>query len=65
MPARPIGSSCEIRRTPGCASSPFIRRSRSTLRDPGVGIGAVGYRDGDTIIWYWIGSHAEYDRLIS
>jgi len=25
---------------------------------------AVGVRDGDDIIWYWVGSHAEYDNLI-
>jgi hypothetical protein len=26
---------------------------------------AVGQLDGDTVIWFWIGSHAEYDRLLS
>jgi hypothetical protein len=25
---------------------------------------ALGIRDGDEIVWFWIGSHAEYDRLI-
>lgn len=25
---------------------------------------AVGQVDGDTVIWFWIGSHAEYDRLL-
>jgi len=25
---------------------------------------ALGYRDGDTFSWFWIGFHAEYDRLI-
>jgi len=25
---------------------------------------AVGIRDEDDIIWYWIGSHADYDKLI-
>ena len=24
----------------------------------------VGQIDGDTVIWFWIGSHAEYDRLL-
>lgn len=24
---------------------------------------ALGKRREDTIIWYWIGSHADYDRL--
>lgn len=26
---------------------------------------AVGQRDGVTMIWFWIGSHAEYDKLLS
>lgn len=26
---------------------------------------AVGQRDGDTMVWFWIGSHAEYDKLLS
>ncbi|MEN9221907.1 MAG: hypothetical protein Q6M04_05660 [Thermostichus sp. BF3_bins_97] len=25
---------------------------------------AVGQVDGDTMIWFWIGSHAEYDKLL-
>ncbi|GBO54861.1 hypothetical protein APA_2912 [Pseudanabaena sp. lw0831] len=25
---------------------------------------AVGQLDKDTIIWFWIGSHAEYDKLL-
>lgn len=30
----------------------------------GIGYRAVGVLDGDTVIWFWIGSHAEYDRLL-
>jgi len=26
---------------------------------------AVGFRTGDEMIWFWIGSHADYDRLLS
>jgi hypothetical protein len=26
---------------------------------------ALGVRSDDTMIWYWIGSQAEYDRLLS
>jgi mRNA-degrading endonuclease RelE of RelBE toxin-antitoxin system len=26
---------------------------------------AVGQLDGDTAIWFWIGSHAEYGKLLS
>ncbi|KJH71288.1 ParE family toxin-like protein [Aliterella atlantica] len=25
---------------------------------------AVGQLDGNTVIWFWVGSHAEYDRLL-
>jgi hypothetical protein len=31
----------------------------------GISFRAVGVRDGDTIVWYWIGSHADYDNLIA
>lgn len=29
----------------------------------GLNYRAVGIRDGQDIIWYWIGSHADYDKL--
>ncbi|HEY7155649.1 MAG TPA: hypothetical protein VH575_16930 [Gemmataceae bacterium] len=31
----------------------------------GLGWRALGLLEGDTISWFWIGSHAEYDTLIS
>ena len=31
----------------------------------GLGWRAVGVRSGEEMIWYWIGSHADYDALIS
>jgi len=30
----------------------------------GLGYRALGVRDGDEIVWFWIGSHADYDRLL-
>ncbi len=30
----------------------------------GLGYRALGLVEGDTISWFWIGSHAEYDTLI-
>jgi hypothetical protein len=30
----------------------------------GIGYHAVGVRVGDTVVWFWIGSHANYDRLL-
>lgn len=31
----------------------------------GIGYRAIGVRDGDRLIWFWIGSHADYDRLVN
>ena len=31
----------------------------------GRGWRALGLREGDAIYWFWIGSHAEYDKLIA
>ena len=31
----------------------------------GLGYRALGLRFDDTLVWYWIGPHAEYDHLIS
>jgi hypothetical protein len=31
----------------------------------GLGWRALGLLEGDTITWFWIGSHAAYDQLIS
>jgi hypothetical protein len=31
----------------------------------GIAHRAVGVRDGDAIVWYWIGSHADYDKLLA
>jgi hypothetical protein len=30
----------------------------------GLACRALAVRDGDEIIWFWIGSHADYDRLL-
>jgi hypothetical protein len=31
----------------------------------GLGYRALGVRDGEAMIWFWIGPHAEYDRLLT
>ena len=31
----------------------------------GPGYRALGIRFDETLVWYWIGPHAEYDRLVS
>jgi hypothetical protein len=30
----------------------------------GIGYRAVGVLGDDAITWFWIGSHADYDRLL-
>jgi hypothetical protein len=30
----------------------------------GISYRAVGAMDGDTVVWFWIGSHADYDKLL-
>jgi len=30
----------------------------------GLGWRAIGFRDKNTIVWFWIGSHPEYESLI-
>jgi hypothetical protein len=39
---------------------------REALYSVRVGLGwrALGLLEGDTMTWFWIGSHAEYDTLI-
>ena len=31
----------------------------------GLGYRAVAIQDADDLIWFWIGSHADYDRLLA
>ena len=30
----------------------------------GIAYRAIGQRDEDSITWFWIGSHADYDQLV-
>jgi hypothetical protein len=30
-----------------------------------LGYRALAVRDGDDLIWFWIGSHADYDQMLS
>jgi hypothetical protein len=31
----------------------------------GIGWRALGVKEGDAVVWFWIGSHADYDKLLS
>jgi len=49
---------------------PSLQFKRVGIRKPvysirvGIGWRALGLRLDDTIIWFWIGPHARYDRII-
>lgn len=51
-------------------SHPSLHFKRIHGREPifsvriGLGWRALGLWEGDTIYWFWIGSHADYDRLL-
>jgi hypothetical protein len=30
----------------------------------GLGYRALAVRDGEVLLWFWIGTHAEYDQLL-
>ena len=31
----------------------------------GISYRALGIKQGNTMVWFWIGSHSEYDKLIA
>ena len=31
----------------------------------GLGYRAIGIRELDDIVWFWVGSHAEYEKLLA
>lgn len=49
---------------------PGVRFKKVFARDEiysvriGIGWRALGIADGDTMVWFWIGSHAEYDLIV-
>jgi hypothetical protein len=51
-------------------SHPSLRFKQVHPRRPiysvrvGLAYRALGVRDGDEIIWFWIGSHGDYDQLL-
>ena len=30
----------------------------------GIGWRALGIREGEVLVWFWIGSHSDYDKLL-
>ena len=52
-------------------SHPSLRFKRVHAKEPiysvrvGLGWRAVGVGSDNALVWFWIGSHAEYDKLLS
>ena len=59
------------RRFPDNPNHPGLRFKRIHSSDPvysvrvGMGYRAVGVLEGDVMVWFWIGTHADYDGLLS
>lgn len=56
------------RRDPGHRSLQFKKvHATKPIYSVRVAIGwrAVGVRTGDVMVWYWIGSHSDYDKLVA
>jgi hypothetical protein len=53
------------------SSHPSLQFKRVGKREPvfsvrvGIGWRTLGLVEGDTITWFWIGTQADYDRLIA
>lgn len=57
-----------FRKSPGHPGLQFERmHAEPPIFSARVGISyrAVGVLEGDTVIWFWIGTHADYDKLLA
>lgn len=53
-----------LKKNPRHPSLQFKKIGRFSSVRIGLFFRALAVEEGDDIIWFWIGSHAEYDRLI-
>ena len=53
-----------LKADPAHPSLHFKQAGRCWSVRVGLHFRALAIRDGDDCIWFWIGSHAEYDRLL-
>jgi hypothetical protein len=68
--ARPASSTRSLSAFSAEPGSPGLRLKQVWSDPPtysarvGISYRAVGALDGDTVIWFWIGTHADYDKLL-
>lgn len=53
-----------LKANPAHPSLHFKRAGRYWAVRVGLRYRALAVPDGDDLVWFWIGSHAEYDRLL-
>ncbi|WP_246642722.1 ParE family toxin-like protein [Rhizobium croatiense] len=53
-----------LKQDPRHPSLHFKRVGRFWSARVGTSWRALAVRDGDDVIWFWIGSHADYDKLL-
>jgi len=63
-PSAPIVSSRAIRRTPVLQFKKLEGEDNIYLVRIGLEYRALAVMKKDRIVWYWIGTHSEYDRLV-
>jgi hypothetical protein len=64
MPGAHIASSRATRRTPGLQFKKLEGEDDIYSVRIGLDYRALALLKKDRIVWYWIGNHAEYDRLV-
>jgi len=55
---------CNNSRHPSLRFKKVDEQSNTWSVRVGLGYRALGVMEGSTVVWYWIGSHADYDRLL-
>ena len=53
-----------FRSNPHHASLGFARKGAVWTVEVGRRYRAIGWRDGNDIVWFWIGSHEDYNNLM-
>ena len=53
-----------LKRDPYHPSLHFKKVGRFTTARIGINYRAVAIEDGQDIVWFWIGHHSEYERLL-
>ena len=64
MPSAHTVSSRPIRHTPVCNSKSWKAKDNIYSVRIGLEYRALAVMNRDRVVWYWIGSHSEYDRLV-